>query len=196
MPLSCKNTQQCLVIGRRECVASWKWVSASMSSNLPVVEKLGVLALENRKTMMVTQKLSRGAMRCVIVSLTFQSQLSESPVSAGLQQLPNDPVRLLKVPLHHRHPPPVPRQDGCHGWAQDAAPNYHHIRLRGHWGLWGGLWGRGLYNLPFSRSVTLRSKRGGENPLTVNGNSNTSAPQGKYLKHTSSNNLGFNTNAL
>lgn len=71
--------------------------------------------------MMVTQKLSRGAMRCVIyqqqqlVSLTFQSQLSERPVSSGLQQLPNDPVGLLKVPLHHRHPPPVPRQDGCHG---------------------------------------------------------------------------------
>lgn len=49
-----------------------------------------------------------------LLSLTFQPELFESPVSSRLQQLPNYPVRLLQVPLHHRHLPPIPSQDSCH----------------------------------------------------------------------------------
>lgn len=104
-------------------------------------------------------RISAGQEQQQLVPLTFQSQLFESSVSSRLQQLAHYPVGLLQVPLHHRHPPPVPGQDGRHSWAQDPGPNYHHIWLGGLRGApgWGTLWGRGLYFDSFPCSLALEA---------------------------------------
>lgn len=144
--------------------------------------------IKNKQTILVASGLE--TRRCV-ASLTLQSELSERSVTSGLQQLPDYPVGLLQLSLHHRHPPPVPRQHGRHGRAQDSGPDYHHIRLRGRRGatVCRNLRGRGLHKLPFPCPVTLRKESRARIPLQLTGIPNRSGPWGKYLKHVPANNL-------
>lgn len=157
-----KHTQLCLTLTERS-VLSVVWVCFSSEARWEIIFSAELQVMQKGLTMrprpLITCHYSLSHLQ--LLSLTFQSQLFECSVSSRLQQLPHDPVRLLHVPLHHRHPLPIPGQDGRHSWAKDPGPNYHHIRLWCRWGAtgWGALRGRGRYVRSFPCSPALGKNR-------------------------------------